>query len=111
VEPDWEKLKDVGRIEIVTHDEDGDARETTIWFVELDGQGFIRTGDTNWGKNIHRNPKDVVLRIEGKEYPLRPSSSRTIRCASASSPHSARSTAGSTEPSTSCAASVRTSCT
>jgi hypothetical protein len=70
VEPDWEKLKDVGRIEIVTHDEDGDARETTIWFVELDGQGFIRTGDTNWGKNIHRNPKDVVLRIEGKEYPL-----------------------------------------
>jgi hypothetical protein len=69
-EPDWEKLKGVERIEILTHDEDGDVRETTIWFVELDGQGFIRTGNSNWGQNIHRDPKDVVLRIEGREYPL-----------------------------------------
>jgi len=70
-EPDWEKVKDVGRIQIVTHDEDGDARETTIWFVELDGQGFIRTGDSRWCENIRRDPADVVLRIEGVEYPLR----------------------------------------
>ena len=70
-EPDWEKLKDIGRIEVVTHDEDGDARETTIWFAVLDGQGFIRTGSTRWGDNIRRNPADVVLRIEGVEYPLR----------------------------------------
>ena len=70
-EPDWEKVKDVGRIQIVTHDEDGDARETTIWLAVLDGQGFIRTGSTTWGDNIKRNPDDVVLKIEGKEYPLR----------------------------------------
>lgn len=70
-EPDWEKLKDIGRIEVITHDEDGDARETTIWFAVLDGQGFIRTGSTTWGDNIQRNPADVVLRIEGVEYPLR----------------------------------------
>ena len=69
-EPDWEKLRDIGRIEILTHDEDGDVRETTIWFVELDGQGFIRTGNSNWGQNLRRDPKDAVLRIEGKEYPL-----------------------------------------
>ena len=69
-EPDWEKLKDVGRIEVVTHDEDGDTRETTIWFAVLDGQGFIRTGGSTWGQNIRRSPKDVVLRIEGVEYPL-----------------------------------------
>jgi hypothetical protein len=70
-EPDWEKVKDVGRIQIVTHDEDGDARETTIWLAVVDGQGFIRTGNSKWLANIHRNPSDVVLRIEGVEYPLR----------------------------------------
>jgi hypothetical protein len=69
-EPDWEKLAQVPRIEIVTHDEDGKARETTIWFVVLDGQGFIRTGNSYWLANIKRNPADVVLRIEKKEYPL-----------------------------------------
>jgi hypothetical protein len=70
-EPNWEKLKDVPRIEIVTHDADGDARQTTIWFVELDGQGFIRAGSSKWLANIQRNPSDVVLKIEGTDYPLR----------------------------------------
>lgn len=70
-EPDWDKLAAVERIEIITHDEDGDARETTIWFAVIDGQGFIRTGDSTWRANISRDPADVVLRIEGVEYPLR----------------------------------------
>jgi hypothetical protein len=70
-EPNWEKLAEIPRIEIVTHDEDGDVRETTIWFVVIDGQGFIRTGNSKWLANIRRNPADVVLRIEKKEYPLR----------------------------------------
>jgi hypothetical protein len=70
-EPDWEKLKDVGQIEVITHDEDGDVRETTIWFAVLDGQGFIRGGNSNWIGNIRRDPNDVVLRIEDKDYPLR----------------------------------------
>lgn len=70
-EPDWEKLADVGQIEVITHDEDGDVRETTIWFVVVDGQGFIRGGNSNWIANIRRNPADVVLRIEEREYPLR----------------------------------------
>lgn len=70
-EPNWDKVAEIEQIEIVTHDEDGDARETTIWFVVVDGQGFIRTGGSTWGENIRRDPSDVVLRIEGKEYPLR----------------------------------------
>ena len=36
----------------------------------LDGQGYIRTGGTNWGDNVSRDPL-LVLRIEGTEYPLR----------------------------------------
>jgi hypothetical protein len=69
-EPDWDKVAEVRNIEIITHDEDGAARETTIWLAVLDGQGFIRTGNSTWGANIKRNADDVVLRIEGKEYPL-----------------------------------------
>jgi hypothetical protein len=69
-EPNWDKVAEVRNIEVITHDEDGDARETTIWLAVVDGQGFIRTGNTTWGENIKRNPDDVVLRIEGKEYPL-----------------------------------------
>jgi hypothetical protein len=69
-EPDWDKLAAVRDIEVITHDEDGDVRETTIWLAVLDGQGFIRTGNSSWGQNLKRNPNDVVLRIEGTEYPL-----------------------------------------
>jgi hypothetical protein len=69
-EPDWDKLAAVERITAITHDEDGSPRETTIWLAVVDGQGFIRTGNTTWGENIKRNADDVVLRIEGKEYPL-----------------------------------------
>ena len=70
-EPKWDEVAQVGNIQVVTHDEDGAARETTIWLAVVDGQGFIRTGSTTWGDNVKRNPSDVVLRIEGKEYPLK----------------------------------------
>ncbi len=68
--PDWDALADVGTIEVVTRDEDGDVRESSIWFAVVDGQGFIRTGGSTWGENISRDP-NLVLRIEGIEYPLR----------------------------------------
>ena len=68
--PDWDALAEIGTIEVVTHDEDGDLRETTAWFAVVDGQGFLRTGGSTWGENISRDP-NVVLRIEGEEYPLR----------------------------------------
>ena len=70
-EPDWDQVAGIRDIEVITHDEDGDVRETTIWLAVVDGQGFIRTGSTTWGENIKRNPADVVLRIEKVEYPLR----------------------------------------
>ena len=68
--PDWEALEDVSQIEVITHDEDGAERETTIWFATVDGEGFIRTGDSTWGQNIKRDPADVVLRIEDVDYPM-----------------------------------------
>ena len=68
--PDWDSLSDVGTIEVITEDPDGEPRETKIWLAVVDGQGFIRTGSSRWGEDIERNP-DVVLRIDGVEYPLR----------------------------------------
>jgi hypothetical protein len=67
--PDWEALADVGTLQVITHDEDGAPRETKIWLAVVDGQGFIRTGDTAWGDDVERDP-NVVLRIEDVEYPL-----------------------------------------
>jgi hypothetical protein len=68
--PDWNAVADVGTVEIVTTDQDGSTRETTIWLAVVDGQGYIRTGNTRWAANIERNP-EVVLRIGETEYPLR----------------------------------------
>ena len=68
--PDWNAVAGVQTVEIVTTNEDGSARDTTIWLAVVDGQGYIRTGSTRWEANIERN-KDVTLRIDTAEYPLR----------------------------------------
>ena len=68
--PDWDALAGVEVIRAWTVDPDGDPRETKIWFAVVDGQGFIGTGGSRWGDNLERDP-DLVLRIEGRDYPLR----------------------------------------
>ena len=68
--PDWNAVAAVDTVEVITKNEDGTPRDTTIWLAVVDGKGYIRTGATGWWSNIARDP-DVVLRIEGKEYPLR----------------------------------------
>jgi hypothetical protein len=68
--PDWNGVADVGQVQVLTRDADGAERDTTVWLAVVDGQGYIRTGSTTWGDNLVRNP-DLVLRIDGNEYPLR----------------------------------------
>ena len=68
--PDWETLREVGRIRVVTHDEDGDLRETTVWLAVLDGEGYVRTGSTRWGENLVRSP-ELVLRAGEASWPFR----------------------------------------
>jgi hypothetical protein len=68
--PDWNAAAGVQTVEIVTTNDDGTPRDTTIWLAVVDGQGYIRTGHTHWEGNIERNP-EVVLRIDRAEYPLR----------------------------------------
>jgi len=66
----WSQLADVDTIEIQSTNEDGSTRTTTIWLAVRKGEGYIRTGSTRWGANVERNP-DVVVRIAGRDYPLR----------------------------------------
>jgi hypothetical protein len=71
--PDWAAVGDVEEVQVLTTNEDGSPRETTIWLVVLDGRGYIRTSQsTRWGGNAERQP-EIALRIEGSEYPLRAS--------------------------------------
>ena len=68
--PDWNAVASVEQVRVLTTNEDGNPRETTIWFTLLDGQAYIRTGgSTTWGDNVERNP-DIALRIEDTEYPF-----------------------------------------
>ena len=67
---DWAAADAERVVEIVTRDEDGAPRETKIWLVVVDGEGYIRTGGTRWWGNVERDP-DVLLRVAGVEHPLR----------------------------------------
>jgi hypothetical protein len=72
-ELDWNSVADVGQVRVLTTNQDGTPRETTIWLAVVDGRGYIRTsGSTTWGDNVERNP-DIALRIGDSEHPLRAS--------------------------------------
>ena len=65
--PDWNALSAVETIEILSENPDGSAQETTVWLVVLDGEGYIRTGNTSWYPNLQRKP-EIAVRILDKEY-------------------------------------------
>jgi hypothetical protein len=67
---DWSAAGAERVVRIVTRNEDATARETKIWLVVVDGQGYIRTGGTRWWRNVERDP-DVLLRVAGAEHPVR----------------------------------------
>ena len=69
---DWSAFSENDVIEILTVDEDGDPRETKVWFVTVEGETYLRTSASRWLENIRRDPK-VRIRIEGAEYEQRAS--------------------------------------
>ena len=68
--PDWETLADVEVIEVLTHDEDGDLRESKVWFVRVEGEVYLRTSESAWLENLRRDP-NLGLRVEDVEYQAR----------------------------------------
>lgn len=68
--PDWSEFVDAQTVEVLSIDEDGGTRLTTIWIVVLDNQAYIRTSGTTWGDNVEREGT-LRLRTPVGEYPLR----------------------------------------
>jgi hypothetical protein len=66
---DWSRYADVDTVTVLTTTEEGETRETTVWLAVVDGQGFIRTGDTRWGTDVARDPT-IALRIGEDRLPL-----------------------------------------
>jgi hypothetical protein len=68
--PDWSQLADAQTVEVISTEEDGSSRLTTVWIVVLDHQAYLRTGGTTWGDNVERESK-LRLRVPAGEYTLR----------------------------------------
>ena len=67
--PDWSPFAEADVVRIVTQDEDGAERDTPVWFVVVDGAGFVRTNDSRWLANIRRGSR-VALRLDEAERPV-----------------------------------------
>jgi hypothetical protein len=68
-EPDWEAISEQDVVEVLTQDEDGSVRETTVWLLVQDGEAYVRTGGSNWGANVVRSG-ELTLRVGEAEYPM-----------------------------------------
>jgi len=68
--PDWSKWADLQTVQVISTDEGGRARTTTVWIVVVDRQAYLRTGRTVWGGNVEREGR-VKLKGEPGEYQLK----------------------------------------
>ena len=64
---DWQRFQAADTVEVVTHDDDGELRETTIWLVVFDDHGYVRTNDSRWLANIRRG-SSVALRLGEEQF-------------------------------------------
>jgi hypothetical protein len=67
---DWTAAESAVEIIVATTNKDGSERNTTIWIAVLDGEAFVRTSGTAWGRNVELNP-NIVLRIADETYSAR----------------------------------------
>ena len=65
----WSPFEEARVVHLVTQDEDGEERDTPVWFVVVDGAGYVRTNDSRWLANIQRGSA-VVLRRDETERPV-----------------------------------------
>jgi hypothetical protein len=66
---DWNAHAGADTVVIVTTDEDGEARETTIWLCVSNQQGYVRGGSGQWVANALRDGA-VRLRVGESELAL-----------------------------------------
>jgi hypothetical protein len=53
-------------VELLTADEDGELRETSVWVVVVGDAAYVRTNDSAWLENIRRGSA-VRLRVREVE--------------------------------------------
>ena len=68
--PDWNAVAKEETVVVLSENPDGKPHETTVWLAVVDGQGYIRTGNTSWYPNLERKP-DIGVRVAGKDYDVR----------------------------------------
>ena len=66
-ELDWQRFQGADVVQILTQDEDGASRDTSVWIVTFDGHGYVRTNDSRWLANI-RSGSSVALRLDQDEF-------------------------------------------
>jgi hypothetical protein len=64
---DWQRAQQQSVVEILSHDEDGALRETSVCIVCFDGRGYVRTNDSRWLANIRRG-SSTALRLGDDEF-------------------------------------------
>lgn len=64
---DWTEHANEDTVVVVTQDEDGSTRETTVWLLVLEGEAYLRTGDSSWGRNLDRG-SPLSLRVANESY-------------------------------------------
>jgi len=67
---DARKYADTRTIDVISTDEGGGSRITTIWIVVIEDQAYIRTGSTTWGDNVERAGRLKLHDVNG-DRPLR----------------------------------------
>jgi hypothetical protein len=65
----WSPFAEADVVHVVTEDEDGAERDTKVWFVVVEGEGFVRTNDSRWLANIRRGSA-LALRLDAAEQPV-----------------------------------------
>jgi len=68
--PDWSQFTDTETVEVISTEEDGTQRLTTVWIVVIDHQAYLRTAGTRWGDNVEREGR-LRLRVPAGEWELR----------------------------------------
>lgn len=68
--PDWSAWAPLDTVTVITNREDGSPRETTVWIAVLEGEAYLRTGNTRWGREVQRDPEIAVER-EGERRAVR----------------------------------------
>ncbi len=69
---DWAGWAELETIEVLTVKAGGEATETTIWIVVLEGTAYIRTNESSpWGDAVE-TAQTIGLRGGGEERTVRP---------------------------------------